>query len=94
MRVIDLSGATWRKSSRSNTTGGDCVEVCDDFLDADWRKSSYSNTDGGACVEVADNLPSVVPVRDSKAPTRAALVFEAATWAAFVSSVKHEHPLG
>ncbi|MFI9807513.1 DUF397 domain-containing protein [Streptomyces sp. NPDC052301] len=29
MRAIDLSGVTWRKSSYSNTSGGDCVEVCD-----------------------------------------------------------------
>ncbi|MEV7835214.1 DUF397 domain-containing protein [Streptomyces subrutilus] len=26
---MDLSAATWRKSSRSNTAGGDCVEVAD-----------------------------------------------------------------
>ncbi|MFJ7149340.1 DUF397 domain-containing protein [Streptomyces sp. NPDC100445] len=89
-----LRAAGWRKSSRSNTTGGDCVEVSDDFLDADRRRSSYSNSDGGQCLEVADNLPSVVPVRDSKAPARAALVFGAATWVAFVAGVKHEHPLG
>ncbi|MEV0093292.1 DUF397 domain-containing protein [Streptomyces sp. NPDC050738] len=25
----DLSAAVWRKSSRSNTQGGDCVEVAD-----------------------------------------------------------------
>ncbi|MDX5566066.1 DUF397 domain-containing protein [Streptomyces sp. ID05-04B] len=29
MRAIDLSNVTWRKSSYSNTTGGDCVEVSD-----------------------------------------------------------------
>ncbi|MGW5481203.1 DUF397 domain-containing protein [Streptomyces sp. NPDC004008] len=54
---------------------------------ATWRKSSYSNSDGGNCVEVAQNLPSVVPVRDSKAPARGTLVFEAAAWAAFVAAV-------
>jgi hypothetical protein len=26
---IDLSTAVWRKSSYSNGSGGDCVEVCD-----------------------------------------------------------------
>ncbi|MEV6246361.1 DUF397 domain-containing protein [Streptomyces sp. NPDC051742] len=31
MRSIDLSAATWRKSSHSNPDGGACVEVCDDF---------------------------------------------------------------
>lgn len=27
MRAIDLSSVTWRKSSYSNTDGGECVEV-------------------------------------------------------------------
>ncbi|MGW6401439.1 DUF397 domain-containing protein [Streptomyces sp. NPDC055134] len=31
MRTIDLSDASWRKSSYSNQDGGACVEVCDDF---------------------------------------------------------------
>lgn len=31
MRSIDLSDATWRKSSYSNPDGGACVEVSDDF---------------------------------------------------------------
>ncbi|MGW5396855.1 DUF397 domain-containing protein [Streptomyces sp. NPDC003952] len=31
MRPIDLSGATWRKSSHSNSDGGECVEISDDF---------------------------------------------------------------
>jgi hypothetical protein len=26
---MDLTGATWRKSSRSSANGGDCVEVAD-----------------------------------------------------------------
>ena len=93
MRAIDLTRATWRKSSYSNPDGGECVEVSDDFLSAAaWRKSSYSNSDGGACVEVAPNLPSVVPVRDSKDPARGALVFEAAAWARFVDDVKRAEP--
>ncbi|MFI7094648.1 DUF397 domain-containing protein [Streptomyces lydicus] len=28
---VDLSGTHWRKSSYSNGTGGECVEVSDDF---------------------------------------------------------------
>ncbi|WP_432147506.1 DUF397 domain-containing protein [Streptomyces sp. bgisy029] len=31
-RRADLTSATWRKSSYSNSDGGDCVEVSDDFL--------------------------------------------------------------
>ena len=89
MRAIDLSSVTWRKSSYSNTSGGDCIEVSDDFLrTADWRTSSYSNQDGGECVEVAPNLPAVVPVRDSKDPGRGALVLAAGAWAAFVGAVR------
>ncbi|MDB1088726.1 DUF397 domain-containing protein [Streptomyces sp. ACA25] len=32
MRIIDVSVATWRKSSYSNSDGGACIEVSDDFL--------------------------------------------------------------
>ncbi|WCN01739.1 DUF397 domain-containing protein [Streptomyces sp. M92] len=91
MRVIDLSAVSWRRSSYSNTSGGDCVEVSDDLLRAaDWRRSSYSNASGGECVEVAPNLPSLVPVRDSKDPSRGALLFTAPAWAAFVGGVRRE----
>ncbi|MFF8607860.1 DUF397 domain-containing protein [Streptomyces sp. NPDC015346] len=30
---IDLSAATWRRSSYSNTSGGDCLEVADGHPD-------------------------------------------------------------
>ncbi|WP_406437397.1 DUF397 domain-containing protein [Streptomyces sp. NBC_00631] len=89
MRAIDLSNVTWRKSSYSNSDGGNCIEVSDDLLRAaTWHKSSYSNTSGGECIEVAAGLPSLVPVRDSKDPSRGALLFEAAAWSAFVDGVK------
>ncbi|MFC8075314.1 DUF397 domain-containing protein [Streptomyces sp. NPDC057307] len=31
MRSLDLTAVTWRKSSYSNSDGGECVEVSDDF---------------------------------------------------------------
>ncbi|MFI0715582.1 DUF397 domain-containing protein [Streptomyces inhibens] len=31
MRTIDLSTVTWRKSSYSNSDGGQCIEVSDDL---------------------------------------------------------------
>ncbi len=34
MRSIDLTAASWRKSSYSNQDGGACVEVSDDFAPA------------------------------------------------------------
>ncbi|WP_370412695.1 DUF397 domain-containing protein [Streptomyces fradiae] len=88
MREYDLSNAHWFKSSYSNASGGDCIEVSYDFASAAWRKSSYSNGSGGDCVEVLDNVPGVVPVRDSKNPTGPALVVPAAAWAAFIADVK------
>lgn len=33
MRCLDLSAITWRKSSYSNSTGGDCIEVADGFAE-------------------------------------------------------------
>ncbi|MDX3115955.1 DUF397 domain-containing protein [Streptomyces scabiei] len=89
MSAIDLSSVTWRKSSYSNSDGGECVEVSDDLLSlAAWRKSSYSNSDGGNCLEVADNVASVVPVRDSKDPGRGVLVFGAQAWGRFVEAYR------
>jgi hypothetical protein len=29
--MYDLSGVTWRKSTRSGSNGGDCVEIADDL---------------------------------------------------------------
>ncbi|WP_405797969.1 DUF397 domain-containing protein [Streptomyces sp. NBC_01506] len=89
MRSIDLSAITWRKSSYSNSDGGACLEVSDDFASAaSWRKSSYSNSDGGECVEVSDDFAPVVPVRDSKTPHGPVLAFDASGWASFISAVK------
>jgi hypothetical protein len=50
-----------------------------------WRASSHSSTNGGACVEVGQGLPGMVPVRDSKVPGGAALVFGAEGWTRFVA---------
>ncbi|MBW1596400.1 DUF397 domain-containing protein [Streptomyces sp. JJ38] len=87
-KPLDLSTAVWCKSSRSNNTGGNCVEVARDFPGAArWRKSSHSDKSYGACVEVADGCEGVVPVRDSKRAGGDVLVFPAAAWAAFVADV-------
>jgi hypothetical protein len=58
-----------------------------DLSNLTWRKSSYSNSDGGQCLEVAADIPSLVPVRDSKAPDRGALLFDASAWSAFIDGV-------
>ncbi|MFG5719974.1 DUF397 domain-containing protein [Streptomyces murinus] len=59
-----------------------------DLSDALWFKSSYSNESGGNCVEVADNVPSLVPVRDSKLPDGPTLLLTATAWAPFIGSLK------
>ncbi|MFE9429240.1 DUF397 domain-containing protein [Kitasatospora sp. NPDC006697] len=53
----------------------------------DWFKSSYSDN-GGACIEVAANVPTVVPVRDSKDPEGPSLTFSAEGFTAFIAGVK------
>ena len=63
-----------------------------DVSNAIWKKSTRSGTCGGDCVEVADNLPGVVGVRDSKAPTGPALTFAPAAWAAFLAGVQDQQP--
>ncbi|MET8688263.1 DUF397 domain-containing protein [Streptomyces sp. NPDC004732] len=90
---IDLSAAVWRKSSHSNGSGGDCVEVAERFPGAaHWRKSSHSNGDGGQCVEVTDGSPGLVPVRDSKMTDGPTLVFPATAWAPFIDAVTTGEP--
>ncbi|QES52622.1 DUF397 domain-containing protein [Streptomyces venezuelae] len=81
----DLTGATWRKSSYSSDTGGDCVE-CAPLGAAAWRTSSYSGTTGGDCVEVAAQ-PCLVAVRDSKDPDGPAFTVSSAAFGAFVRSL-------
>ncbi|MFF3322166.1 DUF397 domain-containing protein [Streptomyces sp. NPDC002889] len=84
----DLSTAIWHKSSYSDGSGGNCLEV------ATWRKSTYSGGDGGNCVEVADGHPDAVPVRDSKNADGPKLMFRTAAWSSFVAGVKDTPPTG
>lgn len=58
-----------------------------DLSEARWRTSSYSNN-GGACVEAAFGHTDLVPVRDSKDPGGAVLIFTAEAWAAFTAGVR------
>ncbi|MEN8653566.1 DUF397 domain-containing protein [Streptomyces sp. 21So2-11] len=58
---------------------------------APWVKSSYSGPEGGNCLEWAPTsaaLSGLVPVRDSKAPERPALVLSADAWTAFLPLAK------
>ncbi|MYU54973.1 MULTISPECIES: DUF397 domain-containing protein [Streptomyces] len=63
---VDLSDATWRKSTYSNGSGGLCIEVAEGFVGAaTWRKSSYSNSSGGNCIEIAQEFAGAARWRKS-----------------------------
>ncbi|MEV1079449.1 DUF397 domain-containing protein [Streptomyces sp. NPDC050211] len=59
-----------------------------DLDSATWHKSSYSGGSGGNCLEVTHDLPTVIPVRDSKNPHGPKLAFRPEAWSAFVNAVK------
>ncbi len=88
---MDMTSASWRKSSYSGNGGPECVEVAT-LGGASWRKSSYSGNGGVTCVEVARNLPGVVAVRDSTNPHGAHLTFTPADWQAFTTTIKTSAP--
>lgn len=54
----DLSAATWRKSSHSNTDGGACLEVADGYAVVPVRDSKVPH--GPALVFPADGWSSFV----------------------------------
>lgn len=72
---------SWKKSSRSNGSGGNnCVEVA-------FRTAERCGT--STCVEVARELGHPgARVRDSKDPDGPVLVFTENEWAEFIGGVK------
>lgn len=77
-----MSELAWRKSTYSDSSGGQCVEVA-----VEWRKSSYSDSGGGECVEVAASQ-AAVHVRDSKDIAGPALCLPADAWRRFVGALR------
>ncbi|WP_084336862.1 DUF397 domain-containing protein [Actinomadura oligospora] len=86
MSTLDLSTVQWRKSSRSGSQGGQCVEIAG-LSTAQWRKSGRSSQGGQDCVEVA-GLSPVVAVRDSKDPEGPKLILDAAAWRSLTRHVR------
>lgn len=74
--------STWRKSTYSQDTGGNCVEIGT----APWRKSTYSGDTGGNCVEVATT--DGVLIRDTTNRDGFTLSVSASAWLKFTSAVK------
>jgi hypothetical protein len=88
----------WFKSSYSDDSSGQCVELAltwrrSSYSDSGggecveaaiaWRKSSYSSSSGGDCVEVAA-CPQAVHVRDSKVTDGPSFSVAAHAWTAFL----------
>jgi hypothetical protein len=74
MRASQVRGVTWRKSSRSGPTGGNCVEMA--ALPGSVLDGALNGAPGGA-----------LAVRDSWQPDGPALIFTAATWQAFTGGL-------
>ncbi|MDF5751278.1 DUF397 domain-containing protein [Spongiactinospora sp. TRM90649] len=72
---MDLTTAIWRKSTRSNSTGGNCVEV-----------AVVRGSDAGIANKAAEEF--VVLVRDTKNRDRETQVFTIAEWDAFLAGVR------
>ena len=86
MPAPDFSAALWRKSSRSGSNGGACVEIAFVPGSADWRKASRSRGNSGACVEIAVQ-PSVVGIRDSKDAAGPVLAVSRDAFGAFLRAI-------
>ncbi|MFJ7900531.1 DUF397 domain-containing protein [Streptomyces sp. NPDC096198] len=93
-----MTALAWFKSSYSDSSGGDCVEVALSWFKSSysdsgggecveaafaWHKSSHSDSGGGDCVEVA--RAAHIHIRDSKAPHRPHLTVSPAAWAGFLA---------
>lgn len=76
------TSARWRKSTRSNEMGGECVEAA-----AMWRRSNSGTDMGGAHVETVGVAP-VVAVRDSKNPGGAELFVSAEGWVDLLGAIR------
>ncbi|WP_328846448.1 DUF397 domain-containing protein [Streptomyces sp. NBC_00258] len=55
-----------------------------DLSGAKWRSSSYSGGNN-ECVEAATNLPTHLPIRDSKRPTGPTIAFSHDAWRTFIA---------
>ncbi|RAY16435.1 DUF397 domain-containing protein [Actinomadura craniellae] len=82
MNGADLAHVIWRKSSRSNSQGGTCVEI-----GLVWHRSSYSETQVSECIEAA-RAERVVAVRDSKNPDGPVLAFSPAEWRGLLTAIR------
>ncbi|MGW5411209.1 DUF397 domain-containing protein [Actinomadura geliboluensis] len=94
MSTVNLSSCTWRKSSYSDSSGAECVEVASVVVN--WQKSSHSDSSGGSCVEVAPIVPISVAEwqKSSKSDSSGGACVEVADLAAGVTVRDSKDPDG
>ncbi len=82
----ELAAIRWRKSTRSQGAGANCVEVGT----VPWRTSTRSQGGSGNCVELGPvpDGSARVAVRDSKDRDGAVFVFADTQWTAFLDTVR------
>ncbi|RLV10431.1 DUF397 domain-containing protein [Streptomyces griseocarneus] len=61
-----------------------------DWSIASWRKSAHSQN-ASSCIEIAEQYPTILPVRDSKTPSRTPVIVPRASWTNFVGTVTALH---
>jgi hypothetical protein len=87
MHAPNQSNVAWRKSSRSNGSGGSCVEV-----GTMWPKEAHYDKpvdiDIAAIVGLSDSGTHAVAVRDSKDAEGPKLLFTADEWETFIAGVR------
>lgn len=71
-------GMNWRKATRSNDTGGNCVCVC------------VCDDRGSVGRWIGRSVGGSVGVRDSKDPNGGARWFPAAAWTTFINGAKQD----
>lgn len=62
---MELTGATWRKSSRSNGNGGECIEVADNLPGVVLVRDS-KDRDGGTLTFAPDAWRTFVALAKSR----------------------------
>ncbi|MFI0368829.1 DUF397 domain-containing protein [Actinomadura sp. 1N219] len=94
MSVVNLSSCIWRKSSHSDSSGAECVEVAS--IPVNWQKSSYSTDTGHQCVEVAPMVPvsSAEWMKSSRSDNTGGACVEVADLAAAVAVRDSKDPDG
>jgi len=77
-----MTPVAWRKSARSASNAGQCVEV------GSWRTASRSGDNAGNCVEAGACDCHGVAIRDTKHHASGTLTVTIGEWSSLMSTLK------